>query len=495
MELLTPGIYLQQVKGIPAMEGVSTTNFGFVGVTEKGPINVAKLVTSFREFVQMYGGFIRESTLAYAVKGYFENGGKRLFISRVVHSEDGVPTSSQATGDLKVKVDGEEGETSEVVFANVDAREHGSYYNNYKVAVYAEEVEEDETPKYTIEVRHKTELLEKFTTDQPELFEEFVNNSSKLVRLTVIDEELLKEGAKFEATLEGGKNGTEGLTSTDLVGDEEKGTGLYAFDTEPVNFVAIPNEFEVATLKGIESYVESRGSLSAIVYAPRGLDEQEAREFFLKTAKLRSSRVFPYYVWGEVSDPLGVGKSPTKYIDLTGHVSGQIARTIGEMGIGTTPAGTKTVLRGVLDLERYVTDGGQTLLNPEGINVVRFFESDGIVIWGGRTLTDDPEFRYISTRTTVDYVGQTILAGTRFAIFESNGAPLRKRVAKTAESFLRPMWQKGGLRGQTEEEAFFVVCDETNNSKEDVDNGRLYCDIGIATQKPAEFIVFRLSLI
>lgn len=478
MDIRTPGTYRFDVSSDPIAEGVSTTVFGFTGVTEKGPLG-ATFVNGWKDYVEKFGGYTNDSLMTYAVRGFFDNGGKMLYISRVLkRNAEGEVQGTKSQAELKKE---------EEIVAVIDSRNYGKYYDNLSAGLVKKKNEE-----IFFEVRDKDELKEEIHIEDIADLEEFVNNTSRLVTLTVIQEELLEglipEEDSTLVKLDGGTEGEGEITATDYQ------YALEQLDSESINFVVAPGATDVATLKVIEAYVEGRQDRNAIIYSPKGLTPVEAQEFFLETAKLKSSRLFPYTTWGIVTDPNGQGKDPRKTIDLSGHVAGQVARVIGSEGIGATPAGTKTVLRGVLDLEYHMTDEEQALLNPNGINAIRSFKGRGILIWGGRTLAENPRYKYISTRTTVDYVGESLKESAVPYVFDKNGATLQKKITVLAEGFLRNMWNKGQLRGSSEDEAFFVVCDSTNNTAEDVENGFLFCDVGIADHKPGEFIVFRVSL-
>ena len=142
-----------------------------------------------------------------------------------------------------------------------------------------------------------------------------------------------------------------------------------------------------------------------------------------------------------------------------------------------------------------VTSEEQELLNPIGVNVTRAFGTRGIRIWGARTLSSDPSWRYINVRRLFNFLETSIKNGTNWVVFEPNDAALWARVRRTVNAFLLGMWRSGALFGATAGEAFFVKCDGENNPPESIDEGRLIIDIGVAPVKPAEFVVFRISQI
>src|SRR5206468_4301079 len=144
------------------------------------------------------------------------------------------------------------------------------------------------------------------------------------------------------------------------------------------------------------------------------------------------------------------------------------------------------VLTDATNLEFPVTKGMQDILNPRGVNCIRDFRSDnrGIRVWGARTMTSDPLWKYVNVRRLFIFVEQSIEAGTQWVVFEPNDEPLWAQVRRSISNFLIRVWRSGALMGTTQEEAFFVKCDRTTMTQDDIDNGRLVCIIGLAAVKP-----------
>ena len=148
---------------------------------------------------------------------------------------------------------------------------------------------------------------------------------------------------------------------------------------------------------------------------------------------------------------------------------------------------------GVNGLGFQVTQGEQGGLNKVGINCIRSFPGRGIRIWGARTLSSDPEWRYINVRRLFNYIAESIMEGTQWSVFEPNDERLWMQLRIAASNFLTRTWREGALFGATPEQAFFVKCDAETNPPDVIEAGQVICEIGIAPVKPAEFVVFRLS--
>jgi phage tail sheath protein FI len=166
------------------------------------------------------------------------------------------------------------------------------------------------------------------------------------------------------------------------------------------------------------------------------------------------------------------------------------ARTDQNRGVFKAPA--NEIVQGALDVRYEINDAVQGVLNPQGVDVIRSFPSRGIRVWGARTLSSDALWKYVSVRRLFIFLERSIYEGTQWVVFEPNDQRLWARVKDTIRLFLRTQWREGALFGSTEDEAFFITCDRTTMTQEDILNGRLICEIGIAPVRPAEFVIFRV---
>jgi hypothetical protein len=207
-----------------------------------------------------------------------------------------------------------------------------------------------------------------------------------------------------------------------------------------------------------------------------------------------STRAALYYPWVVVNNPLaGPSSNQPAEINLppSGFVCGIYARNDIERGVWKAPA--NEVVRGALRFERHVNHGEQELLNPIGVNCLRYLSGRGFRVWGARTISSDPEWKYVNVRRYFNYLESSIDRGTQWVVFEPNGEMLWANVRGTVSDFLLNEWKSGALLGTKQDEAFFVRCDRTTMTQNDLDNGRLICLIGVAVVKPAEFVIFRIG--
>ncbi|AIZ45115.1 tail protein [Deinococcus radiopugnans] len=197
-----------------------------------------------------------------------------------------------------------------------------------------------------------------------------------------------------------------------------------------------------------------------------------------------------YFPWLRVRDPL----KTDVLVDVppSGHMAGIWARTDATRGVHKAPA--NETVRGALDLTYHLTRAEQEQLNSHGVNAVRFFSTEGVRVWGARTVADSAsEFRYLNVRRLFNMIKESIALSTRWIVFEPNDETLWKSIRRDVSAFLLRLWRDGALMGRTPQEAFFVKCDRETNPPEVIDAGQVVTLIGVAPVKPAEFIVFRLS--
>nr|WP_242589584.1 phage tail sheath subtilisin-like domain-containing protein [Corallococcus macrosporus] len=296
----------------------------------------------------------------------------------------------------------------------------------------------------------------------------------------------------------GGDDGTGLLDTSDFAGDAKLRTGLHALDTEEVNIVALPGKNEVAFISTGIAYCDNRGDCFFLADGPGGVDKDfvvapdDAKQF-VEGLPARSKNSAMFYPWIRVADPVGVGRNPTRLVPPSGHVAGLFARTDTTRGVWKAPAGIEASISEALGLQYSVIDAEQDLLNPVSLNCLRQFPGVGLVSWGTRTLSPDPEWRYIPVRRTALFLKESLRRGLKWAVFEPNDEELWGRIRVSIESFMLGLFRQGAFQGSTPEEAFSVVCDRSTNPQENVDAGIVTAQVAFAPLKPAEFVVIEIS--
>jgi phage tail sheath protein FI len=280
-----------------------------------------------------------------------------------------------------------------------------------------------------------------------------------------------------------------------------KATGLAALaEIDDIAIVAMP---DAATLDDADSRVVATGDLIghaeragayriAIVDAPEASSLNQVRAF---RGHFDSTYAALYHPWIEILDPTQTpeqGTPPAKLrVPPSGFVAGIYARSDVARGVHKAPA--NEVVQGLTRFEANINTARQQVLNPEGVNCLRFFPGRGNRVWGARTLTSDPEWKYVNVRRFFIYLEHSLDNATQWAVFEPNSEDLWQKIVRTVSDFLDVQWRNGALLGSTSRQAYFVRCDRTTMTQNDLDNGRLICLVGVAPVRPAEFVIFRVG--
>jgi uncharacterized protein len=515
-----PGVYVEEVASAQkVLSAAPTAVAAFVGFTERAPHDdpndpsgaAPRLVTSWTQFESLYGGFAPGCMLPLSVYGYFANGGAIAYICRVPNTD---PSGEPAQLALPA-ADRALGSPLQVSSVDPDA--------DIAIAISTDDVEDspdqgDETEgpaSFTLTVIENGEPVERFpnlTFGGPRDVKTVVNKDSTKVKVELG----LDKGADLASQLELLKPGQYELakaaprkisvTGRKFAGSETARAGINGLAiAEDVTMVAVPDLVTAATKndgsidlnmwKAVQtaliSHCEQNGNRMAVLDAPPGMTPQQIKEWRSETAMYDSAYAALYYPWIKVENPIGMNGDAEMFVPPSGHIAGVWARTDETRGVWKAPA--NDTIRGVLDIERAVTQNEQSLLNPIGINCIRPFGTRGIRIWGARTLASDSDWRYINVRRLFNMVEATILDGTQWAVFEPNDMSLWEGVSRTLTGFLRGLWTAGALFGATPDQAFYVKCDAETNPPESIDAGKLVVEVGIAPVKPAEFVVFRIS--
>ncbi len=293
----------------------------------------------------------------------------------------------------------------------------------------------------------------------------------------------------FPLALKGGDDGSA-LTEIDLMGADNgpgQRTGIEALkERDDISIVAVPGVTLENVQAALVSHAERMRYRFAVLDGEPGVsdvtDIQSHRNNY-------DSKYAAYYTpWLKTID-LTTGQ--TLIAPPSGYVSGIYARSDNERGVHKAPA--NEVVRNINDVQLPFTQGEQDVLNPVGVNLVREFTGRGIRVWGARTISSDAEWKYVNVRRLFIFLEHSIDRGTQWVVFEPNNELLWSRVVETVTAFLTGVWKTGALLGTTPDEAFFVRCDRTTMTQDDIDNGRLVCLIGVAPTKPAEFVIFRIG--
>jgi hypothetical protein len=540
-EYLSPGVYVEEVdRGPKPIEGVGTAMAAFVGFSEKAEfmrqvdgetvvedvLGRPQLVTNWSQYIERFGGFVEGAYLPHAVYGYFNNGGGRCYVISVktigkaqaaLLGSDGKPhllaRAKQAGFDglrLRVKVDVPELPAAAPKAAKGEAKKEGE--EEEKPAAPA-------NPPFTVTVERQgvtgawqvREVLPDVTLT--EVKEEGVkkvavaykdNKASQWIDILVSDPTapLAKTWPTAQQqSLNMEQKQLAPPTSQDFRGDVTQRTGVEGLEAlDDVTMLSVPDLMTVVPgeklnldmVKAVQTlmiaHCERLGDRVAILDSPPNMTPQEIKKWRMDTAGYDSSYAALYYPWIQVDDP---ATNRAIYIPPSGHIAGIWARNDNTRGVHKAPA--NEIVRGAVGLAYGTTKGEQDTLNPNGVNCIRAFPGRGLRVWGARTLSSNPAWRYINVRRLFNYVEKSIESGTQWVVFEPNDHQLWARVRRDVYAFLRVVWQDGALFGLSPDEAFYVKVDEELNPSAIRDMGRLIVEIGMCPVKPAEFVIFRIS--
>ncbi|MEV2227874.1 phage tail sheath subtilisin-like domain-containing protein [Streptomyces phaeochromogenes] len=612
-EYLTPGVYVEETSfRSRSIEGVPTSTFGMAGRTSYGPVPYVlpdrttvlpdpTLVTSYTEYERAFGSLRigdADCRLAHAARGFFANGGRRLYVSRVfpfmqtagpnpaidiaanfasvARPAQGAPLlrwrarwPGSAGASVNVTVTFRRGKNCVVTPAGGTPRLTGVQPGAAVEVVPAPAgqtppVIGDRTAPTPANVRlvlrnvhgtlgyrntqgafepvavntaafHLTLAVVVRSGDRVDTYNELeLGRDHQRAVATVLQaadpadefamvwldeteppagQPAVTPGARLDALLtpEGGVFLTGGGDGDPLRPDDLRGRdadpdsldrpalGLGALaEVDDIAIVAVPDTVTLAAdaqktaVDHLIGHCERLRYRIAVVDPPQESSIAEVRRF---RAQFDSKYAALYYPWLRITDPtapLAPG-SPARQLEVppSGYVAGIYARSDIERGVHKAPA--NEVILGINEFTTNVTYDRQSVLNPEGVNALRFFEGRARRVWGARTMSSDPEWKYVNVRRLFIYLEHSIDKSTQWAVFEPNNERLWASVRQTVEDFLTATWRTGALMGARPEDAFFVRCDRTTMTQNDLDNGRLICLVGVAPTYPAEFVIFRIG--
>lgn len=298
-------------------------------------------------------------------------------------------------------------------------------------------------------------------------------------------------GGAAVIALAGGSDGKVANVSPNVYMGEDNGpgkrSGLAAFlENVDVSIMAIPGVTAPEVQAALIAHCENCKSCFAILDVP--IDRKKTNDVVEFRDMYDTTYAAMYHPWLEMFDPLA---KRSAYFPPSGAMAGVYARTDNERGVHKAPA--NEIVRGCTGLSCNYNEGEQDILNPKGVNLIRAFTGRGIRVWGARTMSSNGLWKYVNVRRLYIYIEESIKANTNWVVFEPNSEVLWGRVTRTIEMFLATCWRSGALAGSTPSEAYFVECGPTTMTQDDIDNGRLICNIGIAAVKPAEFVIFRIT--
>jgi phage tail sheath protein FI len=512
-----PGVFIQEVELPQTIDLTENTNAigAFVGALAKGPTSVPVLINSWTQFVKIFGTLNDAYPTTWAAYNFFANGGRDLYIKRV--------TGSGASAASVMLTDSSSNHLNTIL---VQAASAGSWGNSLAVAVTAAGTSNRFSLSVfgapTIVGNATSNLLESYTdlsmdkTD-PRYFVSVVNTQSSFV--AVFDQNSASAAPTNMPTL-GATLYALGSTSAGADGSTPSRTlynaALTAFD--PIQNPLVFNNPDAAYIYntstgtgtdrsnaiGIQSdlvvYSAARGDAFVVLDTPDNLSVTDAQSYVsdLATSYAGSSDggvAAVYYPWILIPDALKATPGATRVQAPGGAVVGQYLATDASRGVFKTPAGLTNKIALAVATDHQFSNAELDAINVATlpINAIRQVPGAGIVIMGGRTLKNTAGGRYINVRRSLTYIEKEAKDLTSFAVFENNDSQLWNRISVALGTFLGTYWQQGGLRGNKPTEAYYIKCDSSNNTIQDIMSGKVNVEIGVALEYPAEFVVIKIG--
>jgi len=511
---LFPGVFIDEIpSGVQTITGVPTAVAAFVGRTAMGPVNQPVIINSFGDFNRNFGGLDSHSSVSYAVRDFFQNGGGQAVIVRLFSPATAAGAALTFTNNTSTLV--------------LRAANPGTWANGLRVLLDAN-VSSEIPPQLglpdassvfnlTISLGSVTETIRNLTLiESPRRFDRVLADESLYVRGTfpstvtnasdlipATPPQGVPAGSAL-ATVSGAAD-TAALGHDDYISDPTTKTGVQALEkTDLFNILCIPPDSRADTwgdtlptvFSDALAYCVTRRAF--LLIDPPATMTVAGLPAYITTLNLGGTNArnaalyFPRLI---EADSLRDGK-PDRFVPC-GAVAGLMARTDGQRGVFKAPAGVDAGFVGIQGLAITLTDQENGQINPIGVNALRTFPVIGSVIWGARTLRGadqlGDEYKYVPVRRLTLFIEESLVRGTRFAVFEPNAEPLWAQIRLAVGAFMNDLFRQGAFQGKTAREAYLVKCDSETTTQNDINQGVVNILVAFAPVKPAEFVVIQIQ--
>jgi phage tail sheath protein FI len=485
-----PGVYIEEIpSGVRTITGVATSITAFIGRAWRGSVNDPITINSYGDYERIFGGLWLESSMSYAVRDFYLNGGSQAIIVRL----DREATEATITMSLPL------------VAANV-----GSWGNNLSVEVDYDTKDPNNDKLFNLTVSEAGGSTEKFlnvSTDSknPRYIPRVLEQSSALVRVAKDDDGwIVPEDRPPEATTPATPNsGDDGLVLTIDQFVESAKTGIYALEKADLfNLLCIPpyvidGDIDEGLITAAATYCEERRAM-LLIDPPTSWANKDAAKAGIGagvgTTSKNAAIFFPRLMQANL-----LRDNQIETFAPCGAIAGIFARTDAQRGVWKAPAGLEATLNGVPALSVSLTDSENGKLNPLGVNCLRSFPGVGRVVWGSRTLQGADrlasEWKYIPVRRLTLFLEESLYRGTQWVVFEPNDEPLWSQIRLNIGAFMNNLFRQGAFQGKSPREAYFVKCDKETTTQNDIDLGIVNIIVGFAPLKPAEFVIIKFQQI
>ncbi len=540
-----PGVYIQEVpSGVHTITGVATSITAFIGQAARGPDNSAYTINSFSDFERVFGGLWAPSTLGYAVRDFFLNGGGQAIVVRLFNA-DTAGGAAPASSKIKVGafhfVAASKGRWGANLRASIDTNVSADVAARYGLTaadLFNLTIRQIDATGATV----TTEVYRNITVkDSPARVDKVLAGSSALLAwdgawppnplpaIAAGADDITKAQATLTAAqaadppvpaditaaqtavsnalaavaASDGKPLTMADSFTPANAQSNK-LGLYALEAADLfNLLCIPpytasGDVETALVSAAAAYCEKRRAFLLVDPPSKWVDKTTTRTQFLATPDVvgtRSANAAIFFPRLLQPDPLR-GNQVSAFAPC-GAIAGIFAATDANRGVWKAPAGIQANLVNVPDLSVKLTDPENGELNQLGINCLRAFPVIGQVIWGSRTLRGADQLadqnKYIPVRRTTLFLEESLRRGLQWAVFEPNDEPLWSAIRLNVGAFMQTLFRQGAFQGASPREAYLVKCDSETTTQNDINLGIVNVIVGFAPLKPAEFVIISIQ--
>ncbi len=515
--LTYPGVYVEEISsGVRTITGVATSITAFIGRAEKGPLDTPVTINNFGDYERVFGGLENYSSMSYAVRDYYLNGGGQAVIVRLFSGDVDATTAKITIDGLTLKA-ASPGEWGNKLYVAIDLDVSEELEEQLGVTLFNLTIgldaikDKDRKPTKVIPLEKHINItvegeserrIDKVLAAQSSLLECNLGDSPPVIEET-------EEPQKAEDGNDGDEKGLSNMEFTDEPGLQNQKKGLYTLEKADLfNLLCIPpyqgfddngkpDSVDKSVIGQAAVYCKKRRAM-LIVDPPKGWLEDGIQDVTTDTViDERSENAALFFP--RLKQPNPRNDNRIEEFAPCGAVAGIIARTDAERGVWKAPAGLDATLRGVPELSVKLTDDENGQLNPRAINCLRSFPNVGRVIWGARTLKGDDnlghEYKYLPVRRLALFIEESLFRGTQWVVFEPNDEPLWSQIRLNVGSFMHTLFRQGAFQGSSPKQAYFVKCDKETTPQSDIDRGIVNIAVGFAPLKPAEFVVIKLQQI
>ncbi len=491
-----PGVYIQEQSYPDPLEGVETTITAFPGRFTKGPVGKAVSVSSFAEFEDLFGDGGSDDKNARSIWLYFENGGRKALIYRLFKGD----TTASTTGFriptpegsllLSAKYPGIWGNN-----LTLEIQPHPEDSNHFRLTVQEQRTD---VPG-PLKTREIYERLSLDPASRDHLHKHL--ESSNFLRVTNSPPEAAQPAAGTYGYDSSGDNG-EPINEIEILRDN----GLIDMDEAPFfNLLCLPDPehgkgFSVPLLQQVAHFCRLQKAVCILgphpVWTTPLSVKTQVENLQNELSSDERQSIAQYYPDLIIPDPSDSRKNIR--LSPVGAVAGVIARTTIERGVWKAPAGSGAGIEGCRGLAADLPDADAEQLNAIGVNSLKVIPGRGAVIWGGRTLDGSNRYssegKYLSIKRLMNFIRQSVEAGTGWTAFEPNSAETWNALRQQTDHFLDSLFRNGAFAGSTPHKSYYVRCGTDTMSEADQEQGLIRLEIGVAPIRPSEFIILVAEL-